>query len=491
MRKVKAHSQVRAVKYMRYSTHNQDDGMSIEYQRENIERYAEKNNIELVGEYVDEAYSGTNDRRPGYQKMLEDARNKPDWNAVIVFDTSRFSRDVLDALRYEDELKSLGIKLLYSSQHFEDSCSGEIVKLVTLALDASHPKKTSDYVKAAHTTKAKRAQHVGGKPPLGYTVNPNGYLEIDKEAAPIVREIFDMFESGYSYARMAKKLNEKGYRATTGNPFRKNSFNSILQQEKYTGTYVWNKRREKNRKGQRNNHAYKPEDEWVIIENAFPAIISKEQFDRVQEKLEQRASGKANSKARNYYMLGSLKILKCSCCGSYLVGSVVASHNKHYLVYRCPNHKSSGCPTKDIRAEQLEKYVANRIVNNCFIGVDLRALSHEVNSSAVGYRKLREKQRKTEAELIRLVKVAKRCDSSTVAEEIERLEAERQNIKAKIEAAKTDKVEITKHNLREIKKKVFNYIRKSDDLEARQYLQEVVKQISVSNDDVIVELNVS
>ena len=53
VRKVKAHSQVRAVKYMRYSTHNQDDGMSIEYQRENIERYAEKNNIELVGEYVE------------------------------------------------------------------------------------------------------------------------------------------------------------------------------------------------------------------------------------------------------------------------------------------------------------------------------------------------------------------------------------------------------------------------------------------------------
>ena len=71
------------------------------------------------------------------------------------------------------------------------------------------------------------------------------------------------------------------------------------------------------------------------------------------------------------------------------------------------------------------------------------------------------------------------------------MEAEKQNIKARIEAAKTDKVEITKHNLREIKKKVFNYIRQSDDLEARQYLQEVVKQISVSNDDVIVELNVS
>lgn len=72
----------KAVAYMRYSSDNQNE-TSIEYQRIAIEAYCDRNGIELVGEYVDEAYSGTNDKRPGFQDLIRDALDKPEWGTEI------------------------------------------------------------------------------------------------------------------------------------------------------------------------------------------------------------------------------------------------------------------------------------------------------------------------------------------------------------------------------------------------------------------------
>ena len=482
---------VAAVKYMRYSTHNQDDGYSIAYQREAIEKYAAKNNIVLVNEYIDEARSGTNDRRPGLQSLMNDAKQKPDWNTVIVFDNSRFSRNLKDSVYYEKQLEDLGIKLLSVTQTFSDNADGRLCKNLLRAIYSYQPDKTAERVSATQELLASEASHLGGKPPLGYKLNADKQLVIDSDTAPIIKEIFDMYEVGYSYANMAKILNQKGYQTASDNPFTKHSFNSILRQEKYTGKYIWNKSSKKKSGGKRNSHTYKPEEEWIIKENAFEPIISKEQFERVQNLMKERSRGTSTTKARRFYMLSGQGFLKCSCCGSLMVGSTVTSHGKKYPVYRCPKHKGNVCPTKDIPAASLDKFVSVKIAQNSFKGIDLQQLSEEINASNESYRTLNQELRQIRKQLTNIAKSLSKCYSDALTEEVQRLEERKAFILQKMDAAKSGKISIDESNLRDLKEKVFQYLRTSDDLEARRYLKTIVKQIVVSNEEVTVELNIA
>ena len=89
----------------------------------------------------------------------------------------------------------------------------------------------------------------------------------------------------FSYEEILTELNRLGIKGKRGKEIGKNSLHSILKNEKYTGTYIYNKSAAKDADGKRNGHAYKPEDEWIVIEDGCPAIISKEDFKAVQAKL--------------------------------------------------------------------------------------------------------------------------------------------------------------------------------------------------------------
>ena len=82
----------RAVLYLRYSTHNQTD-LSIEYQREKATEYCEKAGYIIVKSFIDEARSGTTDKREAFQQMIEEATDNPTWSKVIVFSFNRFARN--------------------------------------------------------------------------------------------------------------------------------------------------------------------------------------------------------------------------------------------------------------------------------------------------------------------------------------------------------------------------------------------------------------
>ena len=101
----------KCVAYLRYSSKNQGK-YSIDYQKKTVEKYCAKHGLEMVDYYIDEAYSAKNDKRPEFQMLLEDAREKPVWKTVLVYDLSRFARNVGGAATYKDELRDLGIKVI-------------------------------------------------------------------------------------------------------------------------------------------------------------------------------------------------------------------------------------------------------------------------------------------------------------------------------------------------------------------------------------------
>lgn len=478
-----------AVAYMRYSSNNQNE-TSIEYQRGAISAYCSRNGIQLVEEYVDEAFSATNDKRPDFQRLMTDARNKPKWSIVLVYDYSRFCRNVNDSSTYKNLLRDRNIALISVTQELGDSNEAFMMEGMIDLVNDYYSRNNSKITHDGMLIKARKASHCGGIPPLGYDLDENGKLIINPDEAEIVRLIFDMVEQNYSYTKIADYLNGKGYRTKVGKPFSKTSFPSILHREKYTGTYIWNKTRQKNSKGMHNSHAQKPVEKQVRIADGCPQIISPEQFQRVQEKMSARAGGLAESKSRNHYMLGGLKILKCAECGSCLIGTARSSRGKRYTTYACPKHKSDHCPTREIRTKYVDIMVAKVIIEDLYHRTDLKQISRQMKHND-DYQKLQDRKRGVEKAIWNVRKGIEKDYSDTLVERLNQLEADKRDLDRELAKSKAGAVGITKENRKEVCETFGRYLMKADDPDAKAYLSRVLKEVVVSNEDVTVKMNIA
>ena len=123
---------IRAVSYSRFSSNNQRTE-SIDAQQRAIYKYIAENKYTPVGDYVDEALTGTNIQRPGFQRMLEDAQ-KGMFDVVIVHKLDRFSRDVYDALDVQRKLGIYGVRVESVIERFEETPEGQLQKVIQLGV---------------------------------------------------------------------------------------------------------------------------------------------------------------------------------------------------------------------------------------------------------------------------------------------------------------------------------------------------------------------
>ncbi len=477
------------VAYMRYSSTNQDE-QSIAYQRDTIMAYAFGRGYFVSAEYIDEARTGTNDRREGFQKLLKDAQEKPVWHKILVYDMSRFSRNNMDATKYAAELEDLDIEIISVTQVFDKSNEGILSRGIVNLLNEYYSRNLAKHTHAGLTQRAQECKHCGGVAPLGYYVDSQKQLAIHEEEAEIVKLIFDLFEANYSYHRMADELNKRGYRTKTGALFNKNSFTSILHQEKYVGTYTWNKTRKKNNKGKRNSHKYKPVEEQIIQPNVVPPIIDQDQFDRVQAMLAKRKGGTAQSKSRHYYLLGGMEKLKCAECGANLIGTMRKSHDIPYKYYYCPNHKRHICSVKEIRADYLDRFVINAVVNDIRRREDLIELFNESDEKG-RIRALKSKLKGLEASS-RNILMSLRCSSNKeLTEELKRIAEEKDAIKAELGSLLQSQRKIDEGDRQDICKQIAKMMLRSESFEVKKYLTAVIDHITVSNEDIELSLNIA
>jgi len=200
---------------------------------------------------------------------------------------------------------------------------------------------------------ARNGQHTGGMAPLGYKIE-NGRLEIHEEEAVIVRRIFSEYASGKSYKRIIDGLNTDGIKTKRGNPFGSNSLHDLLHNEKYIGTIVYGLRpfRED---GSRNTHS-KDGTDVIRLEDAMPAIIDKETFQIVQERmaLNKRIQGGRPPKKRDYPLRSKVF---CADCKSAMT---VSTSQQKYDYYRCTGKKRlHNCDASPISVDELEQAVAD------------------------------------------------------------------------------------------------------------------------------------
>lgn len=354
---------INAVSYARFSSNNQREA-SIEIQQEHINRYCKDNGITIIREYIDRALSATSDNRPQFQQMIKDAESGL-FSYVIVYNTSRFCRNIQDHLRYKSILESYGVRIISVNENFDETTpEGDLMSNFMMSINQYYSKDLGRKTYLGCLETARSCKHVGGVPPYGYGVDNDQNYFINEEEAKVVRLIFDMLDHDYSATEICRKLEENGYRNRKGKKFRPD-FSNMVNNRKYMGEFVWNLRKRSpvlNRSIIDSNG----ETDIVQVPHGIPAIISEEQFLRVQKKVALKKHSHINSEKRNY-LLSSL--VRCGCCGyrMYVDRDANGNGKKNWtrFNYRCYSNskRRADCDTKDFRVDSLDAYVINLLYN--------------------------------------------------------------------------------------------------------------------------------
>ena len=340
----------RVALYARYSSDNQRVE-SIAAQLRVGREYCERKGYEILHEYVDEALTGTNDNREGFQQMVSDAKTGM-YDTIVYHKIDRNARNEFDYYFYKRELKKAGVSFEYSGQNIDDSPEGQAMEGMLVIFAAHFSRNLSREVKKGLWENAYNGHHTGGKPPLGYDVGPSKKLVINEKEAPAVRLIFSMRADGSGYLPIINALNESGFKTKRGKAFAKNSLHEILINRKYIGIYTF---------GQRENgptnkcNSHKVSDKMIEIPDAIPAIIDMDTWNRVQARIAADRLIGAQHLAKEEYLLTGL--IRCEC-GSPMNGS----RTKDYSYYKCSGqHNGSACDGRRIKKSEAEQIVLDEL----------------------------------------------------------------------------------------------------------------------------------
>ncbi|MCR2045527.1 recombinase family protein, partial [Anaerosalibacter massiliensis] len=423
---------IKAASYARFSSDHQREE-SVEAQLYGNKKYAMKNNIIIVKEYIDRAMTGRTDNREAFQAMMSDAK-KGYFDIIIVHKVDRFARNRYDSAVYKHNLKKHGVKVVYSAQTIDDSPEGVLMEGMLESFAEYYSLNLGQEVMKGLKENAKKAQFNGGIPPLGYDVNKYKKYVINDKESYIVKEIFDLYLSGKGYKQIANILNSKGYKNKRGKPFVFNSIPSILKNKKYIGVYEFNKTsRSYGDDGKRNVKKYKDEKDIIRLENAIPKIIPMEVFNMAQEELQRRAKGRGKSKALRDYFLSGITV--CGKCNRKMTGHSQRriKGGEPYFYYRC-----TGC-NNSIRCEVIEKKVLDEL--NELIFSDLDSILDKIHKYILENQKktpkelkyLQNELEKTNEEIENIVNlIVKGVGSLELGKKLEQLEEYREMIQDRI-----------------------------------------------------------
>lgn len=375
----------KAADYLRLSKEDGDfsfspgkqESNSITSQRDLIQSFVSKcPDIELVAEYVDDGYTGTNFERPNFQEMMK-AVERGEINCIIVKDLSRFGREYIDSGEFIEKMfpregvRFISINDNYDSLAVYGSSDNLIVPFKNLIND-SYSRDISVKVRSNLESKRRRGEFIANFAVYGYARDPKdkNQLIIDEYAANIVRMIFRWKIEGLSPVKIAAKLNEMGvlspseYKKANGSKY-KTSFKThrkaewspvavtrILTNETYCGVLIQGRRTTPNYKVKK--VIYKDESEWTRIEGTHDPIIRSAEFNIVQRLMNEDCRSAPGGDAV-HPLSGRVY---CGDCGALAKRKVVSHANKRYAYYSCPHSgKSGSCEAKTISEEALEAAV--------------------------------------------------------------------------------------------------------------------------------------
>ena len=362
---------------------SKEESDSVQHQRllihEFLNRHQELKDAPRT-EFVDDGFTGTNTDRPAFQNMMKKFRSG-ELNVLVTKDFSRAMRDYTEMGNYlECVFPFLGVRYIsindgYDSNDYKGVTSGMDVVIRNIVY-ASYSKDLSVKTTTAKLQMMKRGKYVGSIAPYGYRFHPTicNKLTIDPESASVVRRIFDLALAGKKTKQIAEILNIDGV-LTPGSYFRlkhpdqnrfqkrkeSNGWNyhtvlSILHQYEYTGATVGHKRSKAAvnvKKSLPNN-----KEDWIVVENMHEAIVTHEEFQKVQEILKFGRT-RGNYKLQEYPLKG---VVRCAECHRIMTRRTGGKGTVYYLCDKSASDPGASCPReKHFMETDIERIVLHAI----------------------------------------------------------------------------------------------------------------------------------
>lgn len=345
---------MKAVIYARYSSDSQREE-SIEGQIRECTEFAERNGFTVLGSYVDRALSARTDDRPDFQRMIADSEKRL-FDVVLVWKLDRFSRDRYDSAHYKHILKKNGVRVMSVKENISDGPEGIILESILEGYAEYYSAELSEKIQRGQTENALKCKSNGGNVPIGYCVDSEQKIQIDPLTAAIPLEIFTRYDNGESIKEICDALNSRGLKTQKGNNFRINSISAILTNRKYIGEYKYRD---------------------ILTPDGIPAIIDKDMFERVQERMAKNKRAPARKKAEDEYLLTTK--LFCGTCGRIMAGECGTSGTrkvKHHY-YKCGGSKRHlGCKRKAIKKWWIERAVVLQTVSRVLKDEEIKRIAN-------------------------------------------------------------------------------------------------------------------
>lgn len=396
----------KCVLYPRVSTEMQVDGYSLEGQKNSLKRFADREEMEIVGIYEDAGKSGKSiEGRPAFKKMLSDIKNGLEIDYILVYKLSRFGRNAADILNSLEFVQSYGINLICIEEGIDSSqTSGKLLISVLSAVAEIERENIIEQTMNGRREKARQGGWNGGFAPYGYYLKDNQLL-IEETEAEAIRIIFDKFaNSDVGLGGVAKYLNLQGIKKIprqngTLETWSSHFIRLILDNPVYCGKIAYGRRTREKVKGTKNEYKQVHTDDYILEDGQHEGIVSEELWQKAHTK--RMATGiKQPSKIgkdRSHLLTG---ILKCPICGSSMYTNKHAWTNKdgtykevyYYICGRNKQERGHHCDYKaSLRKTDIEplvieavkelvsdKYFAKEIEKRIGVQTDTTAIDKEL-----------------------------------------------------------------------------------------------------------------
>ncbi|MFJ9501289.1 recombinase family protein [Brevibacillus centrosporus] len=389
---------MRCAIYIRVSTNKEEQKSSLENQRELFYRYIGDKGWDVHEFYVD-VETGTTDKRSSLQRLISDAKQRK-FDVILAKELSRLARN--GKLSYEIQDIAMRNRIdIITLDGAINTVEGNSSNFGLFAwLYEQESQRTSERIKSSFASKARRGEFKGSIPPYGYDVAGGVLTMRDDDTPSVVRRIFEMYLQGIGFDAIARTLTREEYptpaqiagKRNAGKYWHGSTIKLILTNPHYTGDLV--QCREKTLSVTVKARETIPLDQQIVIPNSHQTLISREQFDLVQEMMQGRK--KKRPKAKKHLFTN---VAFCADCGQSMW---YIQYRKGYVCGKYQKHGKYACEQHTIKEATLISIILDDIRELSRTLDEVEVLG-KIKASADKERKLRERQvAELEKKMVRL-----------------------------------------------------------------------------------------
>lgn len=349
---------LRVCAYVRVFTDSAEQENSLDNQSQYFIDFINANpEWQMTKIYADQGISGYKDTRPQFQQMIRDAKaGKID--LIVVKSISRFARNTLTMLKVVRELKARNVGAFFQLQNINTlTTTGELLMTIQAAFAQAESESASVGGRMIYKRKFEQGiRTAASEKTFGYKLDASGDLNIVPTEANLIRLIFDMADKNIHQHDIVNYLNKHDIPAIQGGLWNDTGVSRILRNEMYKGTVILQKT---HRDALRRIHPNRGEEDMWVIGDDHPAIVSEEQWERVQQILKNRLTAHRAKNVNKTIILPKQPIHYQICCTapiaekSFCTNGVPADTNtgyvKHTLKFQLLPAKEYPCPLPPLK----------------------------------------------------------------------------------------------------------------------------------------------